>query len=293
MPRRLATGGLIDRSAPLSFSFDGKVMTGFAGDTLASALLANGVRLVGRSFKYHRPRGIMTAGVEEPNGLVTVGEGARQEPNIPATMTELTEGLTARSQNGWPSLAFDLMAMNSLFKPLLAAGFYYKTFMGPTTRSWMVYEPLIRRAAGLGVASREADPDRYETRHLFCDVLVIGGGPAGVSAASAAAESGGRVVLVEQDSVLGKPNPPAQVTVMTRTTALGIYDGNTVPLLERCVHGRARQVLHLCRAKSIVYACGATERPLVFANNDRPGVIWPRLHGPISPGSPCWSVSAS
>ena len=273
MPRRLATGGLIDRSAPLSFSFDGKVMTGFAGDTLASALLANGVRLVGRSFKYHRPRGIMTAGVEEPNGLVTVGEGPRQEPNIPATMTELTEGLTARSQNGWPSLAFDLMAMNSLFKPLLAAGFYYKTFMGPTTRSWMVYEPLIRRAAGLGVASREADPDRYETRHLFCDVLVIGGGPAGVSAASAAAESGGRVVLVEQDSVLGKPNPPAQVTVMTRTTALGIYDGSTVPLLERCVHGRARQVLHLCRAKSIVYACGATERPLVFANNDRPGVM--------------------
>src|SRR4051812_15705606 len=151
--------GLVDRSRALRFTFDGRELTGYAGDTLASALLANGVRLVGRSFKYHRPRGVSTAGIEEPSALVTLGDGARRDPNAPATMVEFADGLVARSQNRWPSLRFDVMAMNQLFGPLLQAGFYYKTFMGPTRRSWMAYEPWIRRAAGLGEGTLEADPD--------------------------------------------------------------------------------------------------------------------------------------
>ena len=185
MTSRLSSGGRIDRSQPLTFTFDGRGYAGFAGDTLASALLANGVKLVGRSFKYHRPRGIVTAGVEEPTGLVTLRSGGRREPNVPAPMAELYDGLDARSQNAWPSPAFDLLALNGLFKPFLAAGFYYKTFMGPFQKSWMWYEPIIRRAAGLGVAASERDPDRYEKVNLFADVLVVGGGPAGLAAALA------------------------------------------------------------------------------------------------------------
>src|SRR5580692_5280760 len=168
---RLKAGGRIDRTKSVRFSLDGKSMSGLQGDTLASALLANGVRLVGRSFKYHRPRGFMSAGVEEPNGLFTLGSGGRTTPNVAATVTELYEGLTAQRQNGSPSVDFDLMAINSLFAPLLGAGFYYKTFMGPSRGSWMFYEPFIRRAAGLGRARHERDPDRYETRHAFADVL--------------------------------------------------------------------------------------------------------------------------
>src|SRR5690606_2171057 len=182
-PCRLASGGRIDRGRPLAFRFDGRALSGYAGDTLASALLADGVTLLGRSFKYHRPRGLYAAGVEEPNALVTLGSGARTEANIPATTVELVDGLEARSQNRWPSLALDLQAVNGLFAPLLPAGFYYKTFMGPTRRSWMAYEPFIRRAAGLGRASEAPDPDRYETRHAFCEVAVIGAGPAGLAAA--------------------------------------------------------------------------------------------------------------
>ncbi len=149
-PYRLNQGGRIDRGTPLSFQLDGKTIAGFKGDTLASAMFASGLTLVGRSFKYHRPRGLLSAGIEEPNALLTLGEGGRREPNIPATVTELVDGIVARRQNGWPSVEFDLMAMNSLAAPLFSAGFYYKTFMGPTRKSWMFYEPFIRRAAGLG-----------------------------------------------------------------------------------------------------------------------------------------------
>jgi sarcosine oxidase subunit alpha len=299
--RRLEKGGRIDRSKPVQFTFDGKRMGGLRGDTLASALLANDVRLVGRSFKYHRPRGIYSAGPEEPNALVTLGTGGRREPNLPATTVEVSHGLTAESQNRWPSLEFDFQSINSLFSPFLSAGFYYKTFMGPTRRAWMFYEHFIRKAAGLGRAGEEADPDRYEVRHIFADVAVVGSGPAGMSAALAAGEAGARVVLVEQDFVAGgsllsepvdseadawlsttlaKLYDMANVTVITRATAFGAYDGNVLGLIERHSsanadpdQSEARQTLTLLRAKSIVYATGAIERPLTFDNNDKPGIM--------------------
>ena len=159
---RLASGGRIDRTQPLSFRFDGKVYQGVAGDSLASALLANGVKLFGRSFKYHRPRGLLAAGVEEPNALVELRSGPRHEPNVRATVAELYDGLEANSQNRWPSLAFDVSGINDVFSPFLGAGFYYKTFMGPTRGSWHFYERIIRKAAGLGTAPALPDPDRYE-----------------------------------------------------------------------------------------------------------------------------------
>jgi len=296
--RRLSAGGHVDLSKPVNFTFDGKSYRGFAGDTLASALLANDVTLIGRSFKYHRPRGFVAAGVEEPNGLFTLGEGARTEPNIPGTMVDLVEGLRARSQNAWPSVAFDVMAVNQLAAPLFQSGFYYKTFMGPTKGSWMFFEPFIRRAAGLGAATSAFDPDRYETRFEFCDVLVIGSGAAGLAAAIAAGRSGARVVLVEQDTLLGggllaepglatwrterlnEIKKLANVKTLTHTTAQGLYDGNQVVLAERRDHlkpvaakGQARQVLTMLRTKAIVFATGAIERPLIFSNNDRPGVM--------------------
>jgi len=298
---RLPSGGRIDRARPVSFSLDGQTITGCAGDTLASALLANGVTIVGRGFKYHRPRGIISAGVEEPNALLTLGDGGRREPNIPATTTELVEGIVAETQNRWPSVRFDLGAINSVAAPLLAAGFYYKTFMGPTRGSWMFYEPFIRRAAGLGKGTFARDPDRYEGRHDFADVVVVGSGPAGLAAAIAAGRAGARVILVEQDSRLGgsllsepvgspadawlgeriaELESLANVRVLTRTTAAGLYDGSTVVLVERRDHrrpdpakGEARQVAVTLRAKAIVFATGALERPLVFRNNDRPGVM--------------------
>ncbi|MBZ9708932.1 sarcosine oxidase subunit alpha family protein [Mesorhizobium sp. ESP7-2] len=296
--KRLPAGGRIDRTQPIDFSFDGRTLNGYRGDTLASALLANGVTLTGRSFKYHRPRGIFSAGPEEPNALVTLGAGGRREPNLPATTLELTEGMAVESQNRWPSLGFDLQSINGLFAPFLSAGFYYKTFMGPTRRAWMFYEHFIRRAAGLGRAGTEPDPDRYEVRHLFADVAIVGGGAAGLSAARAAAMAGASVALVEQDFLLGGqllsersedeaaawlkaietelaglPN----VTVLRKTMAFGTYDGNTLGLIERnddpVAEGAARQVFTMLRARSIVFAAGAIERPLVFANNDRPGVM--------------------
>jgi NADPH-dependent 2,4-dienoyl-CoA reductase/sulfur reductase-like enzyme len=292
---RLPSGGRVDRSQPIAFTFDGRRMTGFAGDTLASALLANGVTLVGRSFKYHRPRGIYSGGPEEPNALVTLGEGNRRTPNIPATAIELFDGAVSESQNRWPSLRFDLQALSSLFAPILAAGFYYKTFMGPTRRSWMFYEPFIRRAAGLGRASETPDPDRYEVRHEFADVAVVGAGPAGLAAAIAAADAGAQVMLIEQDflaggSLLSSTDPAAaaklatmteritrldNLKTMLRTTAFGLYDGGTIGLLERHDYerGEVRQTLIMLRARSIVFATGAIERPLVFPGNDRPGVM--------------------
>jgi sarcosine oxidase subunit alpha len=193
-PFRLVKGGLIERGRALQFSFDGEDLTGHPGDTLASALLANGVRIVGRSFKYHRPRGIMSAGVEEATALLDIGNGAWREPNTRATDVFLYDGLEARSQNSWPSLGFDLFAVNDRLSRLLGAGFYYKTFLWPP-RAWKLYEHAVRRAAGLGKPTRLPDPGQYDERFAFCDVLVIGGGATGLAAARSAAESGADVIL--------------------------------------------------------------------------------------------------
>src|SRR3954469_24965405 len=199
---RLALGGRIDRAKPLRFMFNGQAYQGYAGDTLASALLANGVRLVARSFKYHRPRGIVAAGPDEPNALVRIGHGGRALPNLPATTVELYEGLEAASINCWPSVEFDLGAINNFFSRLLPAGFYYKTFMWPRS-AWMWYEKFIRNAAGLGRTPDERDADRYEKRFDHCDVLIVGGGPAGIAAALAAGDAGARVILVEERAETG------------------------------------------------------------------------------------------
>ena len=299
---RLGAGGRIDRNRSIAFTLEGRRLQGFGGDTLASALLAEGVSLLGRSFKYHRPRGLLAAGVEEPNGLLTLGEGGRRTPNVPATTVELREGIVAGRQNGWPSVDVDLMAaVTACATPLLGAGFYYKTFMGPRRGSWMFYEPYIRRAAGLGRGTHARDPDRYETRHAFTDVLVVGAGPAGLAAARAAGQAGARVMLIEQDFALGgsllstrtdsalepwrialetELSAMPNVSIGLRTTALGVYDGNTLALLERNDHapadasrGVAREVIVTLRTRAIVFASGATERPLVFGDNDRPGVM--------------------
>jgi heterotetrameric sarcosine oxidase alpha subunit len=303
-PGRLTTGGLIDRNRVLTFHFDGKRYSGYAGDTLASALLAQGVKLVGRSFKYHRPRGVLTAGFEEPNALVELRSGARREPNTRATVAELFEGLEARSQNRWPSLHFDLGAVNSLLSPIFVAGFYYKTFMWPAAWWEKLYEPAIRRAAGLGRASTQPDPDTYERAHAFCDVLVIGGGPAGLSAALSAGRSGARVILCDEDFVLGgrlngerreiermngtewaqrvvaQLESIPEVRLMRRTTVFGAYDHGTFGAIERVADHLAvpaldqpRQRMWRIVAKRAVLAVGAIERPIVFGGNDRPGVM--------------------
>jgi sarcosine oxidase subunit alpha len=302
-PWRLASGGYIDRSKTLSFAFDGKVMNGHPGDTLASALLANGTRLVGRSFKYHRPRGIMSAGVEEPNALVELRSGNRQEPNSLATTTELFDGLQATSQNRWPNLRFDVSQINNALSRFLPAGFYYKTFMWPASL-WMTYEHVIRKAAGMGIASREPDPDHYDSRSAHCEVLVIGGGPSGLAAAMAAAKTGERVILLEQSPHLGgwlrresriidgapamdwvtaaaaRLEAMADVRVLTRTTAFGYFDHNMITAVERVQDHVAipdphlpRQRLWTIRAKRVVLATGAVEQPIVFPGNDRPGVM--------------------
>ncbi|MDG3578234.1 sarcosine oxidase subunit alpha family protein [Rhizobium sp. YJ-22] len=303
-PYRLPQGGLIDRSKPVSFSFDGQALQGFAGDSLASALLANGRLLVGRSFKYHRPRGILTAGAAEPNALVTIGRDGRTEPNTRATMQELYEGLEARSQNRWPSLDVDIGSLNSLLSPFLGAGFYYKTFMWPAAFWEKIYEPFIRRAAGLGRATHEADPDAYEKSWAHCDLLVIGAGAAGLAAALAAGRAGARVILADEHAQpgggllsetagIGGKSAPAfaadllaelaaleNVTILPRTNVFGWYDGNVFGAVERVqkhlAHPDAhRPVERLWRivAKQALLATGAEERPLVFGGNDIPGVM--------------------
>jgi sarcosine oxidase subunit alpha len=255
-PFRNLEGGLIDRDRPLAFQLDGRSYTGFSGDTLASALLANGVRLVGRSFKYHRRHGIVGSGGEEPNALVTLREGNRREPNLRATQVELYDGLTAISQNRWPSLDFDVGGINNVVSRFLPAGFYYKTFMWPAS-AWMLYERVIRAAAGLGKAPLLGDPDYYERRFAHCDVLVVGAGPSGLSAALAAGRSGARVILVDDNPALGGSlrgqsatidDVPAlawvdevggtldaldNVRVLTRATAVGYYDQNLIAVCER------------------------------------------------------------
>ena len=303
-PFRVARGVVVDRAKPLYFAFDGKRYSGFAGDTLTSALLANGVRLVGRSFKYHRPRGIVTAGSDEPNALVELRAGAHREPNSKATTVELYDGLTARSQNRWPSLSFDISAVNQLLSPLLGAGFYYKTFMWPAAFWERVYEPFIRRAAGLGRLSGEADPDSYEKAYAFCDVLVVGAGPAGLMAALAAGRCGARVLLCEDDCRIGgrllseryevdsrsgvewaasietELRALPDVRVMTRTAVVGAYDGGNYAALERVSDHLAappphqpRQRLWNITAGHVIVAAGALERPIAFGGNDRPGVM--------------------
>ena len=301
---RLAEGGAIDRTRSLTFRFDGRTLEGHPGDSLASALLANGIHLVGRSFKYHRPRGIFAAGAEEPNALLQLGEGARTEPNCRATQQELAEGLSAYAQNCWPSIELDLGAATGKAGRLFPAGFYYKTFMWPAS-FWMRYEQVIRRLAGLGEAPRERDPDRYDKTFAHCDVLVVGGGPAGLAAALAAGRAGARVVLAEQDFALGGDllsapeetidGQPAldwvaeaerelaampDVRLLTRTVAHSHLDHNFVVLHERRppeAEGPETTVpryrLWKLRAKQIVLATGAIERPLVFPDNDRPGIL--------------------
>ncbi|MBU6449984.1 MAG: (2Fe-2S)-binding protein, partial [Rhodospirillales bacterium] len=230
---RLAQGGLVDRARTVNFRFDGKSYTGFAGDTLASALLASGVKLFGRSFKYHRPRGVFTCGSEEPNALVELRTGAYREPNTRATMAEIFDGLEAASQNRSFSLKYDPLAVNNLLAPFLSAGFYYKTFMWPASFWEKLYEPLIRRAAGLGRNAGMPDPDVYEKTTEFCDVLVIGGGADGLAAAAEAAAQGSRVILCDENAPFAAVQLPEGVSFFSRTTVLGVYDGGTYAALER------------------------------------------------------------
>ncbi|MEO4001663.1 sarcosine oxidase subunit alpha [Mesorhizobium sp. CAU 1732] len=305
-PFRISGKGRLTPAKTVRFTFDGETFTGLEGDTLASALLANGIHLVGRSFKYHRPRGILSAGAEEPNALVGIHrDAARKTPNVRATVQELYDGLTAVSQNRWPSLKHDIGAVNDLASPFFSAGFYYKTFMWPKAAWEKIYEPKIRAAAGLGVSPDQPDPDHYASRFVHCDVLVIGGGASGIAAALAAAEAGARVVIADEQPDLGgslhfetgtridgehgwtwasaaaktlaaMPN----VRVLTRTTGFGYYAQNFVGLTQRVTEHLAsplpalpRERLWQIRAKRVILATGAIERHMVFADNDRPGVM--------------------
>lgn len=298
-------GGQVDRTKPVTFSFDGRNYQGFAGDTLASALLANGVQLMGRSFKYHRPRGVLSAGSEEPNALMEIGTGANRTPNSRATVVELYDGLTAKSQNAWPSLQRDLMGVNDLFANFLTAGFYYKTFMWPRPFWEKLYEPIIRKAAGLGSLSAEADPSHYDKGFLHCDLLVIGAGPSGLMAALTAARTGAQVILADEDFRMGgRLNAETfaigdqagadwaqavvaelasfdNVRLMPRTTVLGAFDHGIFSAAERVsehlpsaqVGAAPRETLWRIYAKRSLLCAGALERTIAFANNDRPGIL--------------------
>ena len=300
---RLRYGGRIDRTRSLRFVFNGSDYEGFAGDTLASALIANDVSVVGRSFKYHRPRGIVAAGEDEPNAIVQLGAGALEEPNVKATCAELYDGLVARSVNCWPSARFDLGVVAEWFHALLPAGFYYKTFMGAP--GWMFYERFVRRAAGLGRVASLPDPETYLKRTVHCDVLVVGAGPAGLAAARAAAAFGARVILADDQpepggslldrgseidgasgadwaaSVASELRSRADVIVLSRTTVAGYYDHNLLVAVERLTDHiapadrgtRPRQRLWQIHARRVILATGALERPLVFPDNDRPGIL--------------------
>lgn len=317
--RNRLAGGLIDRSSQIGFCFDGKSYQGHNGDTLASALLANGVRLMGRSFKYHRPRGVVTAGSEEPNALMELRSGGRKEPNSRATVAELFDGLEAQSQNRFPSLKFDALQINDVFSNFLTAGFYYKTFMWPRAFWEKLYEPIIRRAAGLGSISFEDDPDSYDKGFLHCDLLVIGSGPAGLMAALTAARGGARVILAEEDFITGgRLNAETHlvdgmagaewaqsvmselcsfdnVRVFTRTTVIGAFDHGIYGAVERVSdhlavpeNGKPRQILWRIYSRRAVLAAGATERPIAFANNDRPGVM---MAGSVRAYANRWAVT--
>ncbi|MEE9313474.1 MAG: sarcosine oxidase subunit alpha family protein [Rhizobiaceae bacterium] len=307
---RDGVGSAIDGDKTISFHFDGKLYAGHEGDTLASALLANGETILARSFKYHRPRGVFSAGSEEPSALVTLRTGGRTEPNIRATEIEIYQGLEAQSQNRWPSLGFDAMAINQLAGKTFSAGFYYKTFMGPSraghkaTNFWFFCEKFIRRAAGLGNGAKLADPDHYTRMNSFCDVLVIGGGAAGLAAADRAASTGAKVILCDERAAMGGSLNSApdiidgensaewaaekaseladmgNVTVLPRTTVQSYFDDNTLLAIERVAdhkikpaENEPRQRAWNIRAKSVVIATGALERPIIFAGNDRPGVM--------------------
>ena len=316
---RRISGGRIDRSKTLNFTFDGKAYSGHPGDTLASALLANGVQLMGRSFKYHRPRGPIASGSEEPNALVELRNGARQEPNTRATVAELFEGLEAKSQNRWPSLSFDAMSINDRLSSFLTAGFYYKTFMWPASLWEKLYEPLIRHAAGLGSLSKQDDPDSYDKGFLHCDLLVIGAGPSGLAAALTAGRAGARVILADEDFTFGGrlnaetlaigsdsgadwavktaaelvtlPN----VRLMSRTTILGAFDHGIYSAVERVsdhlavpMDGKPRQILWRIYSKRAILTAGAIERPIAFENNDRPGIM---LAGALRAYANRWGVA--
>jgi len=290
-------GARIDRTRPLSFTFNGRTFGGFSGDTLASALLANDVRLVARSFKLHRPRGVFTCGVEEPNAIVDVGAGTRRTPNVRATLLPLVEGLTATSVNCWPSVGFDVGALNGAFAALLPAGFYYKTFKWP---SWRLFEPAIRRMAGLGVAPTDPDSDHYEEVAAEADVLIIGGGAAGLAAAAAAARAGARTLLLEGAVQVGgarslRADPDAGklaagvqeagVRVLTRTLGFGVYDHNLVCAVESV--RRIRTCPHACCASG----CGGSAPA---ASSPRPAPSSGRWSFPITivPAS-CWPAPRS
>lgn len=314
-------GGLIDHTATLDFKFDGKSYQGHPGDTLASALLANNVRLMGRSFKYHRPRGVLSAGSEEPNALVELRSGAYKEPNTRATTAELFDGLVAKSQNRFPSLKFDALAINDRFSNFLTAGFYYKTFMWPAAFWEKIYEPIIRKAAGLGSLSLEEDPDVYDKGFLHCDLLIIGGGPAGLAAALTAGRAGARVILAEEDyiwggrlnaetfsigdqsgvawstEVMAELNSLPNVRCMSRTTIIGAFDHGIYGAVERVSDhlsqsdtGKPRQVLWRIYTKKSLLCAGAIERPIAFENNDRPGIM---LAGAMRAFANRWAVSAA
>ena len=311
-------GEMVDRNQPLTFKFNNKTLHGFHGDTLASALLANGERLVGRSFKYHRPRGIFSAGSEEPNALVQLRSGAYQEPNTRATTAELFDGLTATSQNHRGPLGFDAMSVTDLLSPFIGAGFYYKTFMWPAAFWEKIYEPVIRASAGLGALSMQEDPDKYDKGFLHCDLLITGAGPSGLAAALAAGRAGARVILADEDFELGgrlnaesheiagmsgrdwvtqtriELSSMDNVRILPRTTVWGAFDHGIYGALERKTDhlphagDKPRQVLWRIYTKRAIICGGATERSIAFANNDRPGIM---LAGSIRAYANRWAVA--
>jgi heterotetrameric sarcosine oxidase alpha subunit len=301
---RLDNFGLVNRNKKISFKFNGKKYFGYEGDTLASALLANGIHLVGRSFKYHRPRGFTGAGVEESNALVQLYNGNKTEPNAVATTVELVEGMVAKSQNCWPSVSFDLGEINNLLSKFFPAGFYYKTFMWPKNFWHKIYEPIIRKAAGLGIAPLKPDPDRYEHKFEYCDILIAGSGPSGLASALAAAKNGAKVILAEDKARFGGSLLTDDVTIgnkkgkewanetikqlksmpnviiKNRSQVFGYYDHNMLVMFERTKDHienpskfTPRQRLWYIRAKEVIISTGSIERPLVFGNNDKPGIM--------------------